>query len=168
MDEVDRIIAEWKRERPEIDASPMEVFSRISRLNKHVSLMRKEAFLRHGLETWEFDVLAALRRSGPPHELAPGQLVSETMVTSGTMTNRVDRLVNRGLVTREPSLDDRRGVRVILTQSGLTRVDAAIDRLLTMEATMLSRLPPHERELLANALRLLSLTFSEDTAHLEN
>ena len=161
MDEVDRIIAEWKRERPEIDASPMEVFSRISRLNKHVSLMRKEAFLRHGLETWEFDVLAALRRSGPPHELAPGQLVSETMVTSGTMTNRVDRLVNRGLVTR-------RGVRVILTQSGLTRVDAAIDRLLTMEATMLSRLPPHERELLANALRLLSLTFSEDTAHLEN
>ncbi|NLC99098.1 MAG: winged helix-turn-helix transcriptional regulator [Actinomycetales bacterium] len=161
MDEVDQIVAAWGRERPDIDASPMEVFSRIARLGKHLNLMRKEAFTEHGLETWEFDVLSALRRSGPPYELAPGQLVAATMVTSGTMTNRVDRLVNRGLVLREPSLDDRRGVRVILTDSGLTRVDAAIDRLLALERNLLERLPQEQREQLTTALRQLTLGFTE-------
>lgn len=160
MDEVDQIVAAWSRERPDIDASPMEVFSRIGRLSKHLNLVRKEAFSEHGLETWEFDVLAALRRSGPPYELAPGQLVSATMVTSGTMTNRVDRLVNRGLVLREPSLDDRRGVRVILTDAGLARVDNAIDRLLTAERAMLNHLPEEQREHLATALRRLMHEFT--------
>ena len=161
MDEVDQIVAAWGRERTDIDASPMEVFSRIARLGKHLNLMRKEAFTEHGLETWEFDVLSALRRSGPPYELAPGQLVAATVVTSGTMTNRVDRLVNRGLVLREPSLDDRRGVRVILTDSGLTRVDAAIDRLLALERNLLERLPQEQREQLTTALRQLTLGFTE-------
>lgn len=161
MDEVDQIVAAWARERPDIDPSPMEVFSRIARLGKHLNLMRKEAFTEHGLETWEFDVLSALRRSGPPYELAPGQLVAATMVTSGTMTNRVDRLVNRGLVLREPSLDDRRGVRVILTDAGLTRADAAIDRLLSLERNLLERLPHTQRNQLTAALRQLTLGFTE-------
>ena len=161
MDEVDRIVTAWGRERPDIDPSPMEVFSRIGRLSKHLNLMRKEAFSEHGLETWEFDVLSALRRSGPPYEMAPGQLVAATMVTSGTMTNRVDRLVNRGLVVREPSLDDRRGVRVILTESGLARVDAALDRLLTSERAMLDHLPGDQRDQLASALRGLMHEFTD-------
>lgn len=161
MDEVDEIVAAWARERPDIDPSPMEVFSRVARLGKHLNLMRKNAFTEHGLETWEFDVLSALRRSGPPYELAPGQLVAATMVTSGTMTNRVDRLVNRGLVLREPSLDDRRGVRVILTDAGLDRVDAAIDRLLNLERNLLARLNPELREQLTLALKNLTLGFTK-------
>jgi DNA-binding MarR family transcriptional regulator len=97
-DEVDTIVAAWRRERPDLDVAPMEILSRISRLARHLDRLRGNAFSVHGLESWEFDVLAALRRSGPPYRLSPGQLLRETLVTSGTMTNRVDRLVERGLV----------------------------------------------------------------------
>jgi len=97
-DEVDNIVEAWRRERPDLDVAPMEVLSRISRLAHHLDRVRANAFSAHHLESWEFDVLAALRRSGPPYRLSPGQLLRETMVTSGTMTNRVDRLAARGLV----------------------------------------------------------------------
>ena len=96
----------------------MEVLSRISRLAQHLDRRRAGAFSAHGLESWEFDVLAALRRSGPPYRLTPGQLVRETGVTSGTMTNRVDRLAARGLVSREEHPADGRGVLVRLTDRG--------------------------------------------------
>ena len=119
-DEVDVIVDAWKRERPDVDVSAMQVLSRVSRLARHLDRARKQAFAAHSLETWEFDVLAALRRAGPPYDLSPGRLVSETLVTSGTMTNRVDRLVARGLVERRPDPDDRRGVLVSLTASGRT------------------------------------------------
>ncbi len=97
-DEVDELVVAWRRERPDLDTSPMEVLSRVDRLARHVDGVRAAAFNRHGLEGWEFDVLAALRRSGPPYRASPGVLVRATGVTSGTMTNRVDRLVARGLV----------------------------------------------------------------------
>src|SRR5881396_1598922 len=96
QDEVDRLIAAWRRERPDLDVEPMEVLSRITRLARHLDLARRSAFAAHGLESWEFDVLSALRRSGRPYQLSPGQLLRETMVTSGTMTNRVDRLMDKG------------------------------------------------------------------------
>ena len=89
-DEVDRLVADWKRERPDLDLSPLEVLSRITRIARHLDIARRRAFA--DLETWGFDVLAALRRSGEPYQLSPGQLLQETMVTSGTMTNRLDRL----------------------------------------------------------------------------
>src|SRR5690349_8935786 len=95
-DEVDRLVAAWQRERPDIDVSPMHVLSRISRLATHLDRARRQAFADHGLEPSEFDVLSALRRAGTPHQLSPGQLVHETLVTSGTMTHRVDRLVTKG------------------------------------------------------------------------
>src|SRR6185295_12228233 len=88
-DEVDRIVEAWRRERPDLDVAPLEVLSRVTRLARHLDRARSAAFARHGLETWEFDVLAALRRSGEPYRLSPGQLVAQTMVTSGTMTNRI-------------------------------------------------------------------------------
>lgn len=160
MDEVDRIVAAWQRERPDTDVTPMEVFSRISRLAKHLNRLRKEAFLTHGLDTWEFDVLAALRRAGEPYEMAPGELVAATMVTSGTMTNRVDRLAARGLVTRLPAPSDRRGVRVRLTAQGRQQVDAALDSLMTFEAKLLVDLPREEREQVALALRTLMQPFA--------
>src|SRR5690606_12018244 len=94
-DEVDRIVAAWRRERPDLDPEPLHVFSRISRLARHLELARRAAFASRGLEPWAFDVLSALRRAGAPYELTPGVLMSQTLVSSGTMTNRIDRLVAR-------------------------------------------------------------------------
>ncbi len=101
-DEVDRLIQAWQRERPDLDVAPMAVLSRVTRLARHLDRARRQAFETHGLEPWEFDVLAALRRAGAPYRLSPGRLLKETLVTSGTMTNRVDRLASRGLVERGP------------------------------------------------------------------
>ena len=155
-DDVDRIVMAWRRERPELDVTPLHVLSRISRLARRLDLARSAAFAEHHLDGWEFDVLSALRRAGPPYRLSPGQLVAETLVTSGTMTNRVDRLQERGWVRRSPAPDDRRGVIVELTAEGLGVVDAALDDLLTHERAILGRLSEPEREVLAGLLRRLN------------
>jgi DNA-binding MarR family transcriptional regulator len=160
-DEVDRLVAAWRRERPDLDVTPMEVLSRISRLAHHLDRRRAAAFSAHGLEPWEFDVLAALRRSGEPYQLTPGQLVHETLVTSGTMTNRVDRLSARGLVAREEHPDDRRGVLVRLTDDGREAVDAALADLLQAEQAMLADLGDADRAGLVGALRALLAARSE-------
>src|SRR5512139_4238126 len=118
----------------------MEVLSRVSRLGHHLDRARRQAFSEHDLEPWEFDVLAALRRAGAPYELSPGRLLKETLVTSGTMTNRVDRLVARGLVARLPDPHDRRGVLVRLTPEGRTTVDGALASLLDRERELLAGL----------------------------
>ena len=117
-DEVDRLVEAWQRERPDLDVAPLGVLSRVTRLARHLDRARRQAFAEHTLETWEFDVLAALRRAGRPYELSPGVLLTQTLVTSGTMTNRIDRLEARGLVDRRPDPDDRRGVLVRLTDDG--------------------------------------------------
>ena len=114
-DEVDELVEAWHRERADLDLAPVEVFSRVGRLARLLDKARREAFTAHRIETWEFDVLAALRRAGKPYQLTPGALLRQTMVTSGTMTNRVDRLAERGFVERSPDPRDRRGVLVRLT-----------------------------------------------------
>ena len=129
-DEVDDLVAAWQAERPDLDVTPLQVLSRVSRLARHLDRARRAAFAGHDLEPWEFDVLAALRRQGPPYELSPGALLRTTLVTSGTMTNRVDRLEQAGLVRRRPDPEDKRGVLVTLTAAGQTRVDAALADLL--------------------------------------
>ncbi|GEL94991.1 MarR family winged helix-turn-helix transcriptional regulator [Cellulomonas composti] len=158
-DEVDRIVEAWHRERPDLDVRPLEVLSRVSRLARHLDLARRGAFARHDLETWEFDVLAALRRAGEPYRLSPGTLLNLTLVTSGTMTNRIDRLAEKGLVERGPSPDDRRGVLVQLTDAGLTRVDNAFADLLDTERTLLGDLPEPDRVRLAELLRQVVTPF---------
>jgi DNA-binding MarR family transcriptional regulator len=160
-DEVDRLVAAWARERPDLDVRPLEVLSRVTRLARHLDRARRTAFAAHGLETWEFDVLAALRREGKPYVLSPGQLISQTMVTSGTMTNRVDRLENAGLVQRLPDPQDRRGVHVRLTPRGKERVDEALADLLERERELLQGLGKAERETLSTLLRRLVLPFEE-------
>lgn len=159
-DEVDELVEAWARERPDLDLAPVEVFSRISRLARHLDLARRDAFHAHRVESWEFDVLAALRRAGPPYELSPGRLLRETLVTSGTMTNRVDRLTARGLVERLPDPHDRRGVLVRLTPEGLTTVDGAFAALLEAERTFLAGLPGKDRARLAGLLRTLLSPFA--------
>ncbi|HVK44841.1 MAG TPA: MarR family transcriptional regulator [Micropruina sp.] len=161
MDEVDRIIAAWHLERPGLNTEPLAVLSRVSRLARHLDLARRRCFAAHELELWEFDVLAALRREGPPYELSPGELIHQTLSSSGTMTNRIDRLAQRGLVERGTNPDDRRGVRVRLTGSGAQLVGAALDDLVAYERGLLEALTPAARRELAASLRSLLAGFEE-------
>lgn len=158
-DEVDRIVEAWITQRPDLDFSPLEVLSRVDRLSRHLDRARREAFRRSDLEPWEWDVLSALRRTGEPYQLSPKQLLQQTLVSSGTMTNRIDRLVGRRLVRREGDPADGRSVLVTLTDEGKTRVDAAITRLVDAEAVLLGVLARADRERLAGLLRKLSLGF---------
>jgi DNA-binding MarR family transcriptional regulator len=158
-DEVDRIVDAWRRERPDLDVAPLQILSRILRLARHLDLARGSAFAVHDLEGWGFDVLSALRREGAPYQLSPGQLVAQMLVTSGTMTNRVDRLAARGLVGRGPDPSDRRGVKVTLTVRGREVVDSAMADLLDRERILLNQLPPSERDHLAHLLRRLLSPF---------
>ena len=158
-DEVDRLVEAWRRERSDLDLRPMEVLSRVSRLGHHLDRARRQAFAEHALEPWEFDVLAALRRAGAPYELSPGRLLKETLVTSGTMTNRVDRLAARGLVQRTPDPHDRRGVLVGLTVAGRVTVDGALEGLLAREQTLLAGLDAAQQSTLARLLHTLVVPF---------
>ncbi len=160
-DEVDRLVAAWRRERPDLDIEPLEVLSRVTRLGRHLDRARRAAFAVHGLEQWEFDVLSALRRAGPPYQLSPGRLLTQTLVTSGTMTHRVDKLAGRGLVERLPDPDDRRGVLVRLTPAGREHVDAALAGLLDHERSLLAVLSAAQRHRLAALLRAVVLPFED-------
>jgi|SRR5499427_10271697 len=162
-DEVDQLVAGWQIQRPDLDVEPMQVLSRVSRLARHLDIARRGAFADHGLEPWEFDVLSALRRAGPPFQLTPGALLRATLVTSGTMTNRIDRLAAAGLVRREPDPRDRRGVLVTLSEQGRDAVDAALTDLLDREQGLLAGLDGGQRATLAALLRALLAPF--DAAH---
>ena len=161
-DEVDELVTAWRAQRPDLDVEPMQVLSRISRLARHLDIARRGAFADHGLETWEFDVLSALRRQGPPFQLTPGALLRATLVTSGTMTNRIDRLAAAGLVRREPDPRDKRGVLVTLTEQGVARADAALADLLRRERVLLAGLDAGERQQLADLMRILLAPFDAD------
>ena len=158
-DEVDLLVAAWKRERPDLDVAPLEVLSRITRLARQLDIARRAAFAEHGLETWGFDVLAALRRAGSPYQLTPGQLIHENLVTSGTITNRLDRLESDGLLARHPDPSDGRGTLVRLSNKGITVVDAALEDLLNREKVLLKSLKGIEREELAKYLSRMLYQF---------
>ena len=157
QDEVDRIVAAWGRERPDLDPRPLHVFSRVSRLSRRLDLARRRVFIDHALEGWEFDVLSALRRAGEPYELTAGRLLNELLVSSGTMTNRIDRMVAHGYVVRAVGTTDRRVVLVRLTPRGKETVDAAMADLLHSEQELLAELEPAEAEQLTSLLRRLLL-----------
>ena len=158
-DEVDDLVAGWRAERPDLDLEPLQVLSRVSRLARHLDRARRTAFAARSLEAWEFDVLSALRRQGPPYQLSPGALLRATLVTSGTMTNRIDRLAERGLVRRLPDPQDRRGVLVHLSEQGKSVADAALTDLLDQEHSLLAGLDDTQREQLASLLRMLLTPF---------
>ncbi|XRQ15147.1 MarR family winged helix-turn-helix transcriptional regulator [Actinomadura welshii] len=154
-DAVDAILAQWARERPDVDASPMGVVGRISRAQQLLGRELKAFFAERGLETWEFDVLATLRRHGAPYELTAGALLKAAMVTSGAITNRIDRLEAKGLVERVRDTGDRRSVRIRLTGPGLALVDELVAAHTANEERLLAALDPAARERLAGALRTL-------------
>jgi DNA-binding MarR family transcriptional regulator len=158
-DEVDRIVDAWTRERPDLDFAPLQVLSRVGRLSRHLDRARRLAFAASDLESWEFDVLSALRRAGSPYQLSPKALLQQTLVSSGTMTNRIDRLVERRLVERRTDPNDGRGILVVMKPLGQERVDRAISELLESENELLDALSPGDQERLSALLRKLSLDF---------
>lgn len=152
-DAVDRIVDEWRAERPDLDSSPIAVVGRVSRLARRIERRLGENFAAHGIEEWMYDVMATLRRIGPPHELCAGDLVDRSMVTTGAITHRVDRLVERGFVERRPDPVDRRKVVVRLTAAGIAKVDEVAPSHLAIEEELLGPLSSEERAALAAALR---------------
>jgi DNA-binding MarR family transcriptional regulator len=162
-DEVDGIVEAWRRERPDLDVAPLAVMSRISRLAAVLDERRAAAFVEHGLQMHEFDVLAALRRSGEPFELTAGELSQLTHVTSGTMTSRLDRLTARRFVSRHPDPDDGRLVRVRLTGPGRRHLDAAFTALVDIERGLLAMVEVADRPVLIAALRTLLLAATPES-----
>lgn len=151
MDPVERILEQWREERPDLDVGPMGVMGRLKRLEVHLSKQLATVFAAHGLNMASFDVLATLRRSGAPYALSPTDLMDWTMVTSGTMTNRIDRLVADGFVSRERNADDGRGFVIALTDKGKTVVDEAVTSHVRNQQQLVASLSKEEREAL-NAL----------------
>lgn len=158
-DEVDNMVAAWHAVRPDLEVSPLQVFSRISRLARRLDRYRHEAFAVRGVGNWEFDVLSALRKSGSPFVMTAGELMQETLVSSGTMTNRLGRLQQRGLVKKVVDSKDRRVVNVFLTKLGCEVVDNVIAELLEREKFLLKDLSDGEKVQIEQLLRQLSLTF---------
>lgn len=154
-DHVDFVLKQWGEQRPDIDVSGMAVMGRLSRLSRLVGSELRRTFTAHGLDPASFDVLATLYRSGPPHCLSPADLMRASMVTSGAITQRLDRLESRGLVTRSPSDSDGRGVRVALTPDGLTLIGEAFPDHVETENRLLAGLTPQQRDILADTLRHL-------------
>lgn len=158
-DPVDAILAQWKRERPDLDVSPMGIIGRMTRISKHLERGIQETFSEFGLNVGEFDVLATLRRSGQPYQLSPTELFNTLMVSSGTMTHRVDRLEQADLVKRIPDPDDRRGMLIQLTQKGFSLIEQAVAAHVANEHRLLSGLDEAERSLLIQLLRKLLVSF---------
>ena len=161
VDPVDEIVEQWTRERPDVDVSGMAIIGRITRLEKLLRPRLDAVFAQHDLESWEFDVLATLLRNGEPHQLTPGQLLDSMMITSGAMTNRIDRLERRGFVKRAKSPTDGRQVLVTLTKNGLKKVDAALIDHAANESAIVDALTPDQRDQLIDLLRLLHHDMAE-------
>jgi DNA-binding MarR family transcriptional regulator len=151
-DHVARVMGQWRRERPDLDPSPQGVIGRLHRIGLRLTEELVAVYARHGLGEGEFDVLATLRRQGPPYALTPGDLAAQTMVTTGAVTKRVDRCVARGWVTREVSPDDGRGRVVALTAAGREVIDAAFTAHLANEHRLLGHFSEAERTTLEGLL----------------
>ncbi|MEV6549119.1 MarR family transcriptional regulator [Streptomyces sp. NPDC051597] len=154
-DHVDLLLAQWGERRPDLDVSPMAVIGRLKRLSRLIETELRRTFAEHGLDPASFDVLATLRRSAPPHLLTPAELMRSAMVTSGAVSQRLDKLEERGLVTRSPSPTDGRVVQVALTPEGRALIDRALPDHLATEERLLAALAPDRRDALADTLREL-------------
>ncbi|MBM2291804.1 MarR family transcriptional regulator [Sulfitobacter pseudonitzschiae] len=153
MDHVDRVLEQWRTERPDLEVVPMGVLGRLKRLHDRVSAQLEKVYAANGLTAASFDVLATLRRSGAPYALSPSELIAWTMVTSGTMTNRLDRLAAAGLVERKPNPEDGRGSVVALTPQGFALIDRVVTAHVANQHRVLSALSAQDRAALDGLLR---------------
>jgi len=155
MDTVDRLLSQWHSERPDLDVSPLGIAIRVDVLAKLLHRGTADCLARIGLKPWEYDVLSALRRQGEPFSLPASELAKASLLTPGAMTTRIDQLEARRLVKREPDPDDRRGVRVILTQKGRSTVDEAIETRLEAAESAVEGMTKEDRSVTEEALRAL-------------
>ncbi|SON58216.1 Multiple antibiotic resistance protein MarR [Hartmannibacter diazotrophicus] len=153
MDDVDKIIAQWNRERPDLDVGPMALLGRLGRLRERLLREVEKVFSAYGLNSAGFDVLATLRRSGPPYSLSPGELMGQMMITSGTMTNRVDQLIKAGLVSRTQNPDDRRGMIISLTPTGFDLIEKAVAAHVANQHRLVASLSREEQDALNQLLK---------------
>lgn len=160
-DPVDKILAQWAQERPDLDVSPMGLIGRTTRLANYLRKAIGQTFAEFGLQPGEFDVLATLRRSGKPYQLTPTALFKSMMVSSGTMTNRIDRLEKSELVERIPDPSDRRGTLIQLTHKGFDLIESAVTAHVANEHRILEALSDSEKENLSHLLRKLLIPFEE-------
>jgi DNA-binding MarR family transcriptional regulator len=160
-DAVDQILTQWSRERPDLDVSPMGLIGRLGRLRAHISRAHEAVFQRHGLNSASFDLLATLRRSGPPFRLSPSELLETMMITSGTMTNRIDQLEKQGLVERLPHPEDRRALLVALTEKGRAVIDAAVTDHVANQHRLIETLTAEDRTALDGLLRQFLTAFEK-------
>jgi DNA-binding MarR family transcriptional regulator len=158
-DNVDRMLEVWKGELPDLDLATEGIVERIQKLNKYVDRALNETLAEFNLDRGEWRLLGALRRSGPPYRRSPGHLADDLGLSSGAMTNRLDRLENAGLIRRLPDPDDRRGLKVELTDTGWRAWQDSVGAQAQKEALMASALEPHEKEELNSLLRRLMLEF---------
>lgn len=156
-DHIDRLQAQWARELPDVDTQGMEVLGRARRIVLQSRPAIEAVFARHGIDAGEFDVLSTLRRSGQPWSLRPTELYRSLMISSGGLTDRLNRLQKAGLITRPPSPEDRRSLLVQLTDKGRTLVETAFREDMAVEASLLAALDKADREALAGLLRKLAL-----------
>ena len=161
QDHVDRVQAQWRAERPEIDTSPMGIIARLHRIADALRGELLTLYREHGLGEGEFDILATLRRSGAPFELTPSELAQQTMVTTGAVSKRLDRLETTGFVTRRENLEDARGRVVALTSQGRDTIDRAYEAHMRNEARLLDHFSAAEREQLQSLLRSWSLKLEQ-------
>jgi DNA-binding MarR family transcriptional regulator len=157
-DGVDVILEQWQRERPDLDTSPIGVIGRISRLSREIERRLEPVYAASGLEPGWYDVLATLRRAGPPYRLRPTDFATSLMLTSSGTTKRLDRLEAAAHITREPDPNDRRGVLITLTPQGRSLVDQAAVKHMANEQRILSGLTEAEQHQLADLLRKLLIT----------
>ena len=156
-DGVDLILEQWQRERPDLDSSPIGVVGRISRLARELEQRLEPVYREHGLEPGWHDVLATLRRTGPPYRLRPTEFTGALMLTSSGTTKRLDRLERAGLITRAPDPADRRGTLITLTPKGLELIDNVTKAHLDNERRLLASLSDAEQSRLGDLLRKLQL-----------
>jgi DNA-binding MarR family transcriptional regulator len=153
MDRVDKILSQWRRERPDLDTEAMGILGRLKRLTTHLAREVEQVLQQHGLSSSAFDVLATLRRSGAPYRLSPGDLLAMTMVSSGTMTNRIDQLEKSGFVKRVVNPDDRRSVLIALTDQGLDIVEETVGAHVANQQRLTQSLTGEEKTELDALLR---------------
>jgi DNA-binding MarR family transcriptional regulator len=154
-DHIDQIVDQWRRERPELDVSPLALFGRLLRAAHLADRELARGLEGHGLQSGWFDVLAALRRAGRPYALNPTDLMAATMLSSGGITKRLDRLAEAGLIERRPDPADRRGTLVRLTRKGRSAIDRALEAHLANEERLLLALAPGDQRRLDRLLRRL-------------
>ncbi|MFA0235907.1 MarR family winged helix-turn-helix transcriptional regulator [Vibrio sp. 10N.222.55.C7] len=146
MDAIDRVVEQWAKEKPELETEPMAMMGRIMRIAKYMETQVAELHKKYDMKLGEFDVLATLRRSGNPYRLTPSELIGSMMLTSGAMTNRLDKLEAKGLISREHSKEDRRSVSVQLTKDGLILIDQMMTEHVEMQKKLVKSLSASQKK----------------------